>query len=244
VRPIDVGLDETFRFVNENLPSGNLRILEVGCGTGELAKRLQDNGREVVAIDSSAETIEKAASLGINARIAVWPDFAEEPFDVILFTRSLHHIRPLSDALERARQLLKPDGHLVVEDFAFSNVHRSVAEWFYLLLKVLDSCGVLLEANDSFGRKLLSGNGAFALWQDHTHEINSAREVFDAANDSFEVLKVRWVPYLYRYVSQMVEDSDRGGAIVARVFDLEKKMGAENEDYFIGRRFVAKQMRR
>lgn len=244
MRPIDVGLNETFRFIDENLPSGKLRILEVGCGAGELAKRLQETGREVVAIDSSLETIEKASDLGIDARVAVWPDFAEEPFDVILFTRSLHHIRPLSNALERARQLIKSDGHLIVEDFAFSNVHRSVAEWFYLLLRVLDSCGVLLEAKDSFGRKLLSGNGAFDLWQDHTHEINSAREVFDTANDNFEVLKVRWVPYLYRYVSQMVEDSEQGGEIVARVFDLEKKMGGENEDYFIGRRFVAKQMRK
>lgn len=242
MRPIDVGLNETFRFIDENLPSQKLRILEIGCGTGELAKRLQDTGHTVIAIDSSSETIESARRFGIDARVAAWPDFAEEPFDAILFTRSLHHIRPLLNALERARQLLKSDGHLIVEDFAFSNVQRSVADWFYLLLKVLESCDVLLEAEESFGRKLLRGKGSFDLWREHTHEINSAREVFDATNDNFEVLKVRWVPYLYRYVSQMVEDSNRGAEIVARVFDLEKKMGAENEDYFIGRRFIAKQM--
>lgn len=242
MRPIDVGIDETFRFVRENLPAGTLRILEVGCGNGELAKRLQQNGHKVIAIDSSADSIGQARQLGIDARVASWPDFTEEPFDVILFTRSLHHIRPLQPALEGARQLLKPDGRLIVEDFAFSNVHRSVAEWFYLLLRVLDSCGALLEAKESFGRKILKAQGSFELWHDHIHEINSARDVFEATNDNFEVLKVRWVPYLYRYVSQMVEDSKRGEEIVARVFDLEQKMGRENEDYSIGRRFVAKQM--
>lgn len=219
-------------------------MLEVGCGSGELAKRLQDIGHQIIAIDSSADTIEQARQFDIDARVASWPVFKEAPFDVILFTRSLHHIRPLQSALERAQQLLKSEGRLIVEDFAFSNVHRSVAEWFYLVLRVLDSCGALLDAKESFGRKILSGNGAFELWQDHTHEINSASEVFETTNDNFEVLKVRWVPYLYRYVSQMVEDNEKGVEVVVRVFDLEQKMGRENEDYSIGRRFVARQLAR
>lgn len=41
---------------------------------------------EVVAIDSSTEGIEHAKRLGVDARVADFPDFEEEPFDVILFT--------------------------------------------------------------------------------------------------------------------------------------------------------------
>jgi SAM-dependent methyltransferase len=40
--------------------------------------------------------------------------FAEESFDVILFSHSLEHLFSLADTLAHARRLLKPEGMIVV----------------------------------------------------------------------------------------------------------------------------------
>jgi len=240
MRPSEIQTNETLQFVLENLSSKKLRILEVGCGSGAVAKQIQNLGYEIIALDSSVKAIDAAKELGIDARIANFPDFAEAPFDVILFTRSLHHIRPLKSALERAHQLLKPTGLLIVEDFAFNDTSEYTAAWFYRLLKLLDSCDVLLPAEDSFGRKLLKGGGEFSLWHEHTHEINTAQEVLQAIGEHFEILQTTSAAYLYRYVSAMVEEDERGGQIISDVLELEKQTGLESEQFLIGRRFVAR----
>lgn len=228
------------QFVLTNLPSKKLRILEVGCGSGALAREIHNLGHEIIALDSSVKTIDEAKELGIDARVAKFPDFAEAPFDVILFTRSLHHIRPLKSAVERAHHLLRPSGLLIVEDFAFNDTSEYVATWFYRLLKLLDSCDVLLSAEDSFGRKLLKGGGDLSLWREHVHEINSAQEVLQAINEHFEILQTKSAPYLYRYVSAMVREDERSGQIISDVLELEKRTAAESEQFLIGRRFVAR----
>jgi SAM-dependent methyltransferase len=239
VRPGEIQTKETLKFIQERTPSKPTRILEVGCGSGKLAKHLNDLGHEVIAIDSSAKAIEDARQLGVDARQADFPAFEEEPFDLILFTRSLHHIRPLHSALDQAKHLLKPEGLLVVEDFAYSDTSEFTAAWFYGLLKLLESCDVLLPAEGSFGRKLLAGGGDISLWRAHVHEINTASEVLQAISKQFKVLETKPAPYLYRYASAMVSDDERGGRIISGVLELEEKTGLEIEHFLIGRRFVA-----
>jgi SAM-dependent methyltransferase len=240
MKPSEIQTGETLTFVRESIRSNASRILEVGCGSGELAKQLHNLGHEVIAIDSSIKSIENAQRLGIDARQADFPAFEEEPFDLVLFTRSLHHIRPLAPALDQASRLLKPEGLLVVEDFAYSETSEFTAAWFYRLLKLLESCDALLPAEESFGRKLLVGGGDISLWRDHVHEINTAQEVLQAIGERFTVLEVKPAPYLYRYTSAMVSDDERGGQIISCLLELEKKTGAEIEGFLVGRRFVAR----
>lgn len=239
MRPKDVQTGETLRFVLEILPGAGQRILEVGCGDGELAKELRDRGHEVVAIDSEADRVEEARGRGVDARHANFPDFDGAEFDAVLFTRSLHHIRPLAPAVGRAHELLKPAGRLVVEDFAFGEAAEATAAWFYRLLRLLEACAALAPAEDSFGRKLLNGGGGFSLWREHAHEINSPRELAEALGRRFEVLETKPAPYLYRYVADMAADTDAGGQAVASVLALEEATGRLNVGHLIGRRFVA-----
>jgi ubiquinone/menaquinone biosynthesis C-methylase UbiE len=237
--PEEIQTRETQRFVSRNLTSANLRILEVGCGNGALSKQLQDLGHEIVAIDSSAEAIAATRLRGVDGRVACFPEFDEERFDAVLFTRSLHHIRPLRLALERTQALLKPGGMLLVEDFAFADINVATSMWFYRLLQLLDSCGVLLPAEDTFGRKLLDQGGGFSLWLDHVREINSAKQVEDAISERFITRQLGAAPYFYRYVSAMVTNDDRGGEIISRVLELEQQTGSTISQFLIGRRFVA-----
>lgn len=57
------------------LPDRNSRILEVGCGNGELAFALQSYGFQIVAIDTGKEAIENTKRLGVDARFAEFPNF-------------------------------------------------------------------------------------------------------------------------------------------------------------------------
>lgn len=70
----------SYDFVKRFLPRDGRRILEVGCGTGELAARLSKDGYSVVAIDSDRDSIAAALRLGVDARVAAWPDFDDGTF--------------------------------------------------------------------------------------------------------------------------------------------------------------------
>src|SRR2546430_6145153 len=96
----------TYDFIKRFLSSEHSCILEVGCGTGELAARLSKDGYSVVAIDSGGASIAAARQLGVDARVVTWPDFASGQFDAVLFTRSLHHIHALDVSIRQAADSL------------------------------------------------------------------------------------------------------------------------------------------
>ena len=114
-------------FISRSLPSGARRILEIGCGSGELAASLLRDGICLIAIDSDADSIAAAHAPGVDARIAAWPDFEDGQFDALLFTRSLHHIHPLDKAVQRASDSLFIGGRLIVEDFAYETADKKNA---------------------------------------------------------------------------------------------------------------------
>src|SRR5262245_26885410 len=154
MRPIDLATDETVAFVLVHIAQPPLRILDVGCGTGLVAHRLQARGYDVVAIDESAELVQQTRALGVDAQLAAWPSFVDTPFDVVLFARSLHHIQPLAAAVEHAHHLLVPSGLILVDDFAWAEIDPITAEWFYSVVRLLTTCQVLVEQGDSFATEL------------------------------------------------------------------------------------------
>jgi SAM-dependent methyltransferase len=174
MRPIDLATDETVAFVLAHIGQPPLRILDIGCGTGLVASRLQARGYEVVAIDESAELVQQTRALGVDAHLATWPSFMDTPFDVVLFARSLHHIQPLAAAVEHAHRLLVPSGLVIVDDFAWAEVDPITAAWFYSVIKLLTTCQVLMEQEDSFATELVRSDGEFAFWeQSHDHELHT-----------------------------------------------------------------------
>ncbi|MFZ2507367.1 MAG: methyltransferase domain-containing protein, partial [Steroidobacteraceae bacterium] len=105
-RPIDVPTRATAAFIAGQLPS-RARILEVGCGDGQVVMELQASGFQVVGVDSDAEIIARAQERGAPVIQASWPAFETDTVAAIAFTRSLHHIHPLPEAVSRAHELLQ-----------------------------------------------------------------------------------------------------------------------------------------
>jgi ubiquinone/menaquinone biosynthesis C-methylase UbiE len=107
----------------------NYRLLEIGCGTGNLsilAKQLY-SAAEVVGIDPDPKALSRAckkaqrASLLIDFRQAFSEQlpFPDASFDRVLSAFMLHHIQPdlKASALHEVYRVLKPGGSLHLADF-------------------------------------------------------------------------------------------------------------------------------
>ena len=143
--PADIFSRETFNFLSMHAKVNGLRLLEVGCGEGDFAALCKSKGAEIVAIDVDEEAVSAAIEKGVNARHVDFIAFEDAPFDVIIFTRSLHHIHNLKFAVERAVSLTKPDGILMLEEFDVANINEKTARWYYDIVSVLSAAGLTSE---------------------------------------------------------------------------------------------------
>jgi SAM-dependent methyltransferase len=239
LRTSNVPTAQTLAFVGAHLSPAPVRILEIGCGDGALASRLQERGHRVVALDASADAIARARQRSVDARLAHWPDYQDAPFDVVLFTRSLHHIRPLPQAIARANELLKPGGRLLVEDFAFDELGPLAAEWLHQMLALLDGAGLLRCHDDGFADQVLQCGSALAAWQAaHDHHLHTAEAMAARAREFFVEVEVTNAPYLYRYVCPLLEESADGYRLASRLLELEERFAEVGRVPLIGRRLV------
>lgn len=90
--------------------------LEVGCGPGELAARVQVSlGAEVTAIDISPRMVELARKRGVDARegdVQHLP-FGNDEFDCAAAAWMLYHVPDVELALDELARVVRPGGRLV-----------------------------------------------------------------------------------------------------------------------------------
>jgi 2-polyprenyl-3-methyl-5-hydroxy-6-metoxy-1,4-benzoquinol methylase len=102
-------------FVEAHLPAPPGRVLEVGCGRGDLARAVARLGYSVTAIDPKAPP-------GAMFCAVTLEEFSDPgPFDAVLANLALHHIHDLSGALAKIRQLLRPGGQLILNEHAWDD---------------------------------------------------------------------------------------------------------------------------
>lgn len=96
--------------------NGRTKVLEVGCGPGDDARRLAGLGHEVVAVDVEASAGWDQPSPGVTfiECSAERMPFDSGTFDAILERDALHHIGEPGRALREMRRVLKPDGVAVI----------------------------------------------------------------------------------------------------------------------------------
>lgn len=111
-------------FVERHLQRTPCRILEVGCGTGELALTLAARGHQITAIDP------EAPDGTIFRRVALEEYSDTNLFDAVVASRSLHHVNDLAAGLEKIHSLLEDDGVLILNEFAWDRMDDATARWY------------------------------------------------------------------------------------------------------------------
>jgi len=86
------------------------RVLEVGCGSGHLTKRLAERGIDIVGIDANPNAREVAASERVLHMQAERLQFDDKEFDAIISVHAIEHIPPLEAAIAEMARVLQPQG--------------------------------------------------------------------------------------------------------------------------------------
>jgi trans-aconitate methyltransferase len=109
-------------------PRAGERILDLGCGDGALSIKLVDLGCNVVAVDSSAEMIQAARNLGLDARVTdgQFLKFDNE-FDAVFSNAALHWMKEPEQVITGVWRALKPGGRFVAEFGGYGNVASIVS---------------------------------------------------------------------------------------------------------------------
>jgi SAM-dependent methyltransferase len=177
-------------FVLSELPPPPARVLEVGCGAGQLARALDAAGYEVVAVDPQAPE-------GAIFRRTTLEELADPgPFDVAVARFSLHHIHGLDAAVDRIAALLRPGGKLVLEEFGWELVDAAAAEWIA-------------------GQDGASADAVLADWRDEhagLHEYETMRRSLDRR---FGERSLQWRPHLHRSLQRPELEPAERAAIAA-----------------------------
>lgn len=126
-----------YRHLIERTVANGPKVLELGCGEGNLAVELAQKGLSVTAIDLSAERIERANQKAAQRQAPFPPLFlvgdlntiSLEPkkFDCVVTHDSLHHILMLERLLDEIQKTLKPGGRFISIDFIGMGKPRKIA---------------------------------------------------------------------------------------------------------------------
>ncbi len=94
------------------------RVLEIGCGDGELLRRLVSDGADVTGIDVDQNMLTVAIAKAPNARIlranACSLPFEADTFDLVFANTVLCLVPDRNIALTEAYRVLRPGGQLIV----------------------------------------------------------------------------------------------------------------------------------
>ena len=200
------------QFLADFLPEPPARVLEVGCGQGELTATLAVAGYDVLGIDPAAPT----GNLFRRLRLEDLED-PRVPFDAVVARYVLHHIRDLDAGLDKIASLLRRDGLLVLDEFGWDRLDGPTLEWFAAQRGAI-AAG---EGRDPGPVEQLRSE-----WEADHRGMHGYEAMRGALAARFTERAFEWVPYLHR---------ELGGASTAV---LEQALIEEGTVQSLGFRYV------
>ena len=112
-------------------PYAGEKILDLGCGTGDIANQLDLLGVHVIGVDKSENMVKQAQrkypGIPFQVKDAVNMQYINE-FDAVFSNATLHWVKPPKQALQSIFDALKPGGRFVAEFGGKGNVQRITDE--------------------------------------------------------------------------------------------------------------------
>jgi SAM-dependent methyltransferase len=177
-------------FVLSQLPAPPARVLEVGCGSGDLARTLAAEGYDVTAIDPAAPD-------GAIFRRVALEEFDEAgSFDAVVASRSLHHVGDLEEALDKIAGL---GPLLVLDEFGWDLLDEPARDWWLGQYRILRAVGQEPDAP-----------GTWTEWRQEHADLHGYAAMRAVLDQRYSERFFAWTPYLYRYLgSEASEQLER-----------------------------------
>jgi SAM-dependent methyltransferase len=153
-------------FVRANLPEPPARVLEIGAGSGRLARALRAAGYDVLAIDpkSDNEDVRPVALADV--------DEPAGSFAAAVAVVSLHHVDPLDESCRRLGELVEPGGTLVIDEFDAGAFDLGAAAWW------LEQRAAIGEPQPQTAEELVA---------DHQEHLHPLERILEALEPHFEL---------------------------------------------------------
>lgn len=234
MNPGQLAIGQTVSFLGDVL-RGRHRILEVGCGKGDVARKLGSTGLRITALDVLLQDPSPSTNVTFVERDFLHYD--TEPFDAVVFTASLHHISPLEGAIDRAYRLLVPNGLFVADDFDLDAPNVTTLRWYY-------DTQELLAAADLFPKEKIdpAKEDVVARWRAAHSDVpplHTGVQMRRAVAGRFDLKDVHGAAYLYRYITKYLPHDTRGVAVAKHVYDTERRGIADGSLSAVGLGIVA-----
>lgn len=124
-RVLSMGLDRSWRraAVRAAAPRAGETLLDLACGTGDLAGALAGSGARIVAADFTLPMLLRArarlpAEVSAVAADALRLPFPDRVFDAVTVAFGLRNFADRDAALREMRRILRPGGRFVVLEFS------------------------------------------------------------------------------------------------------------------------------
>lgn len=209
MRLFEIFFGKAYRRMVETAVASGPRILELGCGEGNLTIELALRGLQVTGIDLSSERIMRAQARATGLQLQIQPTFVtgdlntmalpRGSFDCIVAHDSLHHILMLGRLCDEVNESLRPGGRFLVIDYiGMGIIRRLLAGFFYALLPTYQPyqlkwglrkrLGAFL-ASEQKKRKTLESNSPSALHHDSPFEEISQSSIVHEIEHRFDILE-------------------------------------------------------
>ena len=172
-------------FARTYLPPPPGRVLEVGCGQGELTTALAIDGYDALGIDPQAPQ-------GDLFRRVLLEDLEDDEggFDAVLAAFSLHHIRDLAHGLDRVAALLRPAAPLVIDETGWDLMDEPTLDWLHGQRRALAAAG--------HGVAPSSLDEVREEWESSHLGVHGYEALRVELETRFEERAFVWTPFLYR----------------------------------------------
>ena len=156
----DRGL-ETRKAILSTVEMEGKRVLEIGCGNGRVTAMYARDAALVVGVEPDLSvlrgTVEALPEISFACASGMDLPFADNSFNVVLYTLSLHHHPDIAAALNEARRVASGNGFvLVLEPTVESEIQRLCKVFededhrLAVVEQALPSCGMKISARRTF----------------------------------------------------------------------------------------------
>lgn len=162
------------------------KVLEVGCGAGGILSVFAQHGHQVTGIDLDKSYLAYGRSRGLNLIFGTSNNLTvSDKFDVIIYSHVVEHLFDPRKELRRARELLSPDGILLIE---VPGVYKIVRSYSGDLLRYLQNAHLyhftlqsLRNLVETEGFTMLAGSekvyALFKVSEPHRNFVNEFEKV-------------------------------------------------------------------